>query len=123
MTGPILIAIGLFALLMAGISFYGWRRYAKPGKIYQQLGQPVITSGRGLLQDADKVEESAAVRVLRRIGERIPNSPADASELRRSLMMAGYRNDEAVTIFTGIRVVGSAALVLIVFALRALLIQ
>ena len=116
MTGPILIAVGLFALLMAGISLYGWRRYAKPGKIYQQLGQPVITSGRSLLEDADKKEESAAVRMLRKIGERIPNSPADASELRRSLMMAGYRNDQAVTIFTGIRVVSVAALVLVVLA-------
>ena len=50
MTGPILIPVGLFALLMAGISYFGWRRYAKPGKIYEQLGQPVITSGRGLLR-------------------------------------------------------------------------
>jgi tight adherence protein C len=117
MSGPILISIGLFALLMAGISLYGWRRYAKPGKIYEQLGQPVIASGRGLLKDADKREEGAGVRMLRQIGERVPNSPADASELRRSLMMAGYRDDHAVTIFTGIRVVGTIVLVLVVLML------
>lgn len=117
MTGPILISIGLFALLMAGISYYGYRRYAKPGKIYEQLGQPVIVTSRVLLEDAEKREEGAAVRVLRQLGERIPNSPADSSELRRSLMMAGYRGANAVTVFTGIRVVGTAVLVLVVLAL------
>lgn len=117
MSGPIFISVGLFALLMADISYFGYHRYAKPGKIYEQLGQPVIVSSRGLLEDADKQEEGAAVRMLRQIGERIPSSPGDASELRRSLMMAGHRGDHAVAIYTGIRVVGTAALVLLVLAL------
>ncbi len=117
MSAPILVSIGLFALLMAGISFYGWRRYARPGKIYEQLGRPVTRADRGLLEDADKKEESAGVRMLRQIGERVPNSAADVSELRRSLMMAGYRGDNAVAIFTGIRVVTAVVLVLVVLML------
>lgn len=117
MNTPILIPIGLFALLMAGITIYGWRRYAKPGKIYEQLGQPVIRSSHALLEDADKKEESAGMRMLRQIGERVPNSAADASELRRSLMMAGYRGDNAVSVFTGVRVLTACVLVLLVLTL------
>ena len=36
-------------MLMAGITLYGYKRYAKPARIYEQLGPPVIASRRDLL--------------------------------------------------------------------------
>jgi len=44
------------------------------------------------------------VGVLKRIGERAPKSPKEMGSLRLRLVQAGYRRDEALTIFFGIRV-------------------
>ena len=41
MTLPLLLSMLMFGLLMAGITVFGYRRYARPGKIYERLGQPV----------------------------------------------------------------------------------
>ena len=40
------LAITMFLMLMAGITLYGYKRYAKPARIYEQLGPPVIASQR-----------------------------------------------------------------------------
>ena len=42
--------------------------------------------------------------VLKRIGERAPKSPKEMGSLRLRLVQAGYRRDEALTIFFGLRV-------------------
>jgi tight adherence protein C len=41
---------------------------------------------------------------LRRLGEKAPKSPKEMGSLRLRLVQAGYRGDEALTIFFGIRV-------------------
>ncbi len=42
--------------------------------------------------------------MLKRVGEKVPRSPKELGSLRRRLVQAGYRRDEALTIFFGIRV-------------------
>ena len=42
--------------------------------------------------------------MLKRIGEKAPRSPKEMGNLRLRLVQAGYRRDEALTIFFGIRV-------------------
>lgn len=44
------------------------------------------------------------VGALRRLGEKAPKSPKEMGTLRLRLVQAGYRRDEAMTIFFGIRV-------------------
>jgi tight adherence protein C len=44
------------------------------------------------------------VGALKRLGERAPKSPKEMGSLRLRLVQAGYRRDEALTIFFGIRV-------------------
>jgi len=46
----------------------------------------------------------AVMGVLRRLGEKAPKSPKEMGNLRLRLVQAGYRRDEALTIFFGIRV-------------------
>ena len=48
--------------------------------------------------------------VLRRLGERVPKSPKEMGTLRLRLVQAGYRRDDAMTIFFGIRVAFALAL-------------
>ncbi len=49
---------------------------------------------------------------LKRIGERAPKSPRELGNLRLRLVQAGFRRDEALTVFFGVRV----ALALVLFA-------
>jgi tight adherence protein C len=44
------------------------------------------------------------IGLLKRVGEKAPRSPKELGALRLRLVQAGYRRDEALTIFFGIRV-------------------
>jgi tight adherence protein C len=46
----------------------------------------------------------AVVGALKRLGEKAPRSPRELGSLRLRLVQAGFRRDEALTIFFGIRV-------------------
>jgi tight adherence protein C len=45
----------------------------------------------------------AVIKVLKRVGERIPRSPKELGQLRLRLLQAGYRRDEALPLFFGLR--------------------
>jgi tight adherence protein C len=62
-----------------------------------------------LMGDRDGAEPSkprlqSLVNVFKRVGEKAPKSPKEMGQLRLRLVQAGYRRDEALTIFFGIRV-------------------
>lgn len=115
---PILIAVVLFSFLMIAISAYGYRRYAKPGRFYDQLGTPVAGGGSEVLALDGVPEESVLIRITRQIGEKLPVSPQDASLARRYLSAAGYRSDGAVRVYYGVKVVLCIVLVLLALLFR-----
>jgi tight adherence protein C len=112
-----LISFLLFAILMGAISIYGYRRYAKPGRVYEQLGGHAAISNPAV----DKISEDdpgLAVTVVEEIGKNIPISPQDAALARGELIAAGYRNDSALPILYGLKIVFCAALVILAFMFR-----
>ncbi len=65
-----------------------------------------LTTGR--LRDDDETTKGTFDTVLglvKRVGEKAPRSPKELGALRLRLVQAGYRRDEALTIFFGIRIV------------------
>ncbi len=71
-----------------------------------------------LVVAADRNEErrpryQALFGMLKRVGEKAPRSPKELGALRLRLVQAGYRRDEALTIFFGIRI----TLALLLFAI------
>jgi tight adherence protein C len=52
----------------------------------------------------EKPRFQAFVGVLKRLGDKAPKSPKELGNLRLRLVQAGFRRDEALTIFFGIRV-------------------
>jgi tight adherence protein C len=116
----IFISIILFSLLMAAISFYGYRSYARPARFYERLGGPVLdveagVAGGTLSQTPDV---GWIVRVIQQVGEKVPISPDDAGVTRRDLIMAGYRSDTSVKVFNGIKVSLCVLLVIFAFVLK-----
>src|SRR5579885_1419397 len=96
----ILVAVGAFAALVLIISFFGYRYYARPGRVYKQLGGPAV-----VMQPIDGSEpgDRVLVTVVEQIGEMVPVSPEDASVIRRDLIAAGFRGENAVAIYLGLR--------------------
>jgi tight adherence protein C len=76
---------------------------ARAGAIDRRVEE--LTLGRGGDVEIDeKPRMQSVVAMLKRVGERVPKSPKEMGNLRLRLVQAGYRRDEALTIFFGIRV-------------------
>ena len=117
MSIALIIAVFLFLFLMGSISYFGYVRYAKPARVYQQFGPSLESEG---LADEMNITQSQglAVRVFQQIGERVPVSPEDAGILRRELIAAGYRGQNAVYIMYGIKVIFLVLFVVLAFLFR-----
>jgi tight adherence protein C len=68
-----------------------------------------LTTGR-VTDDEAKPKLQSLVGFLKRVGEKAPRSPKEMGNLRLRLVQAGYRRDEALTIFFGIRITFALAL-------------
>jgi tight adherence protein C len=69
-----------------------------------------LTTGRGRDDDEAKPGLDKLLGFVKRVGEKAPRSAKELGSLRMRLVQAGYRRDEALTIFFGIRVVFALAL-------------
>jgi hypothetical protein len=114
----IVVSVTLFLMLMAGITLFGYKHYAKPARvIYEQLGAPLISTSASVLESGE-TEDGAVVRFLQQVGEKVPINPGDATLLRRDLIMAGYRSEKSVAVFYGIKIVMGAVLFLFALTFR-----
>jgi tight adherence protein C len=60
--------------------------------------------------EEQKPRFQSLIGLFKRIGEKVPRSPKEMGPLRLRLVQAGFRRDEAITIFFGIRVMFALAL-------------
>lgn len=71
-----------------------------------------VTGGRGRAgEDGQNFEH--VIKALKRLGTKVPRSPSEMGKLRLRLVRAGFRSDEALPIFFGLRI----AVALIAFGL------
>jgi tight adherence protein C len=61
-------------------------------------------------EEKKKPRLDGLVALFKRVGEKAPRSPKELGTLRLRLVQAGYRRDEALTIFFGIRVLFALSL-------------
>ena len=89
--GTLIIAAGAMALMPRRAS-----------AIDRRLEELMLDSSREEQEARPRFQ--ALVGMLKRVGEKAPRSPKELGALRLRLVQAGYRRDEALTIFFGIRV-------------------
>ena len=106
---PILLLVGFFIILMMSIVWFGYSRYVRSGQAYSELGRPSVT----MMSLEEEGREPGIIRIIRFVGESVPISPSEVTMTRRFLIAAGYREDSALAIYAGIRVLFAAALVLV----------
>ncbi len=113
-----LIAFTFFIALSAAITVYGYRRYAKPGRVFEQLGGPAVVS----MPVMDKLESEEGpgliVHVLEQLGEQVPVAPADAAATRRELIAAGYSSERAVAVLYGSKILCCIGFLALAFLVR-----
>jgi tight adherence protein C len=113
----ILLPVILFLALLAGITYFGYRRYARPGRVFEQLGGTAIFPMPALDRRGD-AEAGLAVRVFQELGEKVPINPEDASAVRKDLIAAGFRSDRALPVYLAVRIV-----LAVVFLVTALILR
>jgi len=114
----VLISFGLFALLMTLISVYGYRRYAKPARLYQQLGGPAVLPNP-IIDKLGEDDPGLLVTVVQQIGRQVPVAPQEVFAAKRELIAAGIRREGAVAALYGIKAVLCAVFLILAFTFRA----
>ena len=120
MEHPILLSLCAFLAVMVALTGVGYRVFYKPGKFLRQLGAPVISgTSQRITDEIAEPEASTIVTVLHQIGSRVPSSEADITTLRADLVRAGYRSENAVAVFYGLRIFATLILLIISLAVEA----
>ena len=101
---PLFLSVVVFAGLLGFILYLGYRFYARPGRVYEQLGGPASV-GMPQVDRTQQGELNVVVTMLEQLGHVVPLSEEDQSEVRRDLIAAGYRSDDSVWIYFGLRAV------------------
>ena len=114
MEHPFLFAVSAFLMLMTLISWVGYRLIYKPGKFMRQLGRPVIITDSQRLMDASgETEPSTLVTFLQGLGTRVPSSEAEVTTLKADLIRAGFRSENALPVFYGVRIIVTLLMLLL----------
>jgi tight adherence protein C len=113
MDNAIFFCVCLFLMLMIGITWVGYRKFYKPSRAYKaRLGAPVITTGgeRIIADPGAEPESSSVVSVLKQIGSAVPASEFDQKQVRDDLIQAGFRSENALAVFYGLKIVATLAM-------------
>jgi tight adherence protein C len=121
MDNPVLFSICAFLMLLVILTWVGYRLVYKPGKFLKQLGNPVISGARAgkVIADGGEPGASTVVTLLQQIGSRVPSSDAEVANLKVDLIRAGFRSDNALTVFYGIRIISTLLFLMICVMLES----
>jgi len=121
MDSPIIFSICCFLMLMVILSWVGYRLVYKPGKFLKQLGRPVIADqlAHQVSQESVEPEASTVVTVLHQIGSRVPSSEQEVANLKVDLIRAGFRSDNALPVFYGLRIICTLLMLMVCVMLES----
>lgn len=113
MSNPVFVSLCTFLMVMLICSWLGYRFLYKPGQLLKQIGAPVITGDQQrILDDVSEPQGSTVVTVLKQIGARVPSSDMELASLRKTLLQAGIRSENAAPVFFGLRIVSAVAMLI-----------
>jgi len=119
MANPLLLSVFAFLMLLVALVGVAYRVYYKPGKFLKQLGSPVITDQKhSVIDDDSEPQASTIVTVLHQIGSKVPSSEAEIATLRANLIRGGFRSENAVPVFFGLRIVATLGMLFVVILME-----
>jgi tight adherence protein C len=111
----LVVSIVLFFALLGVISGFGYLKYVRPARAFYQLA--MVSS-----ESASRVYKPGrhwTSRILSAIGSLLSASPGEIAHTKKELSAAGFRSDQAVSIFTGLKPLSAAVFFIIGFLLRS----
>src|SRR5271170_1148761 len=114
----IVLIFAFFMVLMVAIAAFGYQRYARPGQVYERLGEPVIEAPTAGSPEDAEVHKVREFKLIQKVGELVPVSSDDSSMTKTMLTHAGYRSDNALKIYYGIRLLSTLVMALLGLTLR-----
>lgn len=98
---PIILASALFVILLGSTGAIGYYYYVRPSRMLKQLSE----GSQGRAQVIEKKRDSLTfAQILKQIGDLLPVSPRDAKVVRRNMIAAGIRSENATQIYYGIKI-------------------
>jgi tight adherence protein C len=113
----IAIAIILFFLILSAIGAFGYHYYVKPSRMIDQLTHS--NDAFSPAREQRRAGSDIAAEILSAIGTLLPMSPQDTALARRELIAAGIRNESAVQVFFGSKLILAALLLGIALMFRS----
>jgi tight adherence protein C len=109
-----LIIAGVFVLIFAAVSYYGYRTYSRPAGVLEKLQAPPpglrdIAGGGYAPGAAPRMPHFQVRQVMAWLGEKVPISPEEATVTRRMLLSAGYRSEASLSIYLAVRIASACA--------------
>jgi tight adherence protein C len=100
----ILLPLLAFVVVSSVVAFVAFRLVPDPAAaVERRLGEVTGAAVRDPFED-DKGYRKTAIDTLKRIGSIAPRPSTEMGKLQRRLVAAGYRGNEALVVFLGIRV-------------------
>lgn len=98
----VIFSLVLFLAVVLGITIVGMKFWIKPKEAMERV------SGVSLEVHEQPAHPSLAFRdLLEKIGNLVPENPKDVNVMQRRLIRAGYRNQNAIKILYGSKIVGA----------------
>jgi tight adherence protein C len=107
-------ALILFVALLSAICFFGYVKYVKPARVFYQLTLVSSESAARLYKPGGHW----AGHVLGAVGRLFSMSQAEAAHTKKELAAAGFRSDQAVSAYMGVKPFSVVLFFLIAFLLR-----
>ena len=101
------ISIISFIAVTSAILLFGYRRYVLAGRLYENLVQ--TPDYKSALQNPGNPDFYSVSHVAEVIARKLPPSPETASALQLKLLAAGYRQQNAVAVLYGLKLMVMAA--------------
>jgi tight adherence protein C len=114
----IAFAIVLFVLILATVGLFGYHFYVKPSRMLDQLANAKENYSH-VSSSAPRDRSALFAQLLRSIGTLLPLSPQDTSLARRDLIAAGIRNESAVQVLFGSKLLLAGILLSVALVFRS----
>jgi tight adherence protein C len=102
---PVLLAVLLFVVLLATTGGFGYYYYVRPSRLLDQLTNTPQTHTPLIEKKPNTFNFS---QLLKQVGELLPISPQDAKAVKKDMVAAGIRSENAIQKFYGIKILFSA---------------
>ena len=116
----LVISMVVFVAVCSAIALFGYHRYVLPGRLYQSLDH--VSDDAESLPHAANPNFFTVSRAAEMVARKLPPSTGVASALQLKLLSGGYREQNAATVFFGLKVIvtaGATTLAMLFFAFNS----